>query len=49
MKILVVEGERTVGQFVTQALSKQSYTARLVGTAAAARDALAESPYDAIV
>jgi len=49
MKILVVEDERKVGQFVTQALSEQSYTARLVGTVAAARDALAESPYDAIV
>ena len=49
MKILVVEDERRVGQFVAQALSEQGYTARLVGTVAAARDALAESPYDAIV
>ncbi|WP_221031397.1 response regulator transcription factor [Actomonas aquatica] len=49
MKILVVEDERKVGQFVAQALSEQSYTSRLVGTAAAARDALADSPYDAVV
>ncbi len=49
MKILVVEDERKVGQFVAQALSEQSYTTKLVGTLAAARDALAESPYDAIV
>ena len=49
MKILVVEDERKVGQFVANALMEQSYTVRLVGTVAAARDALAESPYDAIV
>lgn len=49
MKVLVVEDERKVGQFVVQALTEQSYTARLVGSAAAARDALAESPYDVIV
>ena len=49
MKILIVEDERKVGQFVAQALNEQSYTARLVGSAAAARDALADSPYDAIV
>lgn len=49
MKVLVVEDERKVGQFVAQALQEQSYTAKLVGTIAAARDALADSPYDAIV
>ena len=49
MKILIVEDERKVGQFVTKALQEQSYTTNLVGTLAAARNALAESPYDVIV
>jgi DNA-binding response OmpR family regulator len=49
MKILIVEDERKVGQFVEKALGEQAYTTRLVGTCAAARDALSESPYDAIV
>lgn len=49
MKALIVEDERKVGQFVAQALAEQSYTAKLVGSAAAARDALADSPYDVIV
>ena len=49
MKILIVEDERRVGQFIERALSEQSYSARLVTTCAQARDALAESPYDAII
>jgi DNA-binding response OmpR family regulator len=49
MKILVVEDERRVGLFVEKALNEQNYAARLVGSCAAARDALAESPYDAVV
>lgn len=49
MKVLIVENERKVGQFVERALVEQAYTARLVGTCAEARDALAESPYDAVV
>ncbi|EIQ00780.1 response regulator with CheY-like receiver domain and winged-helix DNA-binding domain [Opitutaceae bacterium TAV1] len=49
MKILIVEDERKVGQFVERALAEQHYTPHLVGTCAAASDALAESPYDAIV
>lgn len=49
MKILVVEDERKMGQFVVQALTEQSYTVSLVGTVAAANDAIAESPYDAII
>ncbi|MCC5024917.1 MAG: response regulator transcription factor [Candidatus Synoicihabitans palmerolidicus] len=49
MKILVVEDERKEGQFVAQALSEQTYTTKWVGSVAAARDALAESPYDVIV
>lgn len=49
MKILVVEDERRVGQFVERALIEQSYTVRCVNTCATARDALAESPYDVVV
>ncbi len=49
MKILIVEDERKVAQFVESALSEQSYTVRVTGSCAAARDALAESSYDAIV
>lgn len=49
MKILIVEDERKVAQFVERALSEQSYTTRVAGSCAAARDALAESPYDAVV
>ncbi|MBP6863871.1 MAG: response regulator transcription factor [Candidatus Didemnitutus sp.] len=49
MKILIVEDERKVGQFIEQALREQAYTVRVTPTLAAARDALAESPYDAVV
>lgn len=49
MKVLVVEDERKVAQFIAQALVEQSYTPRVARTCAAARDALAESPYDAII
>lgn len=49
MKILVVEDERKVGSFIEKALIEQAYTAKRVGTCTAARDALAESPYDAII
>lgn len=49
MRILVVEDDRKVGQFVTQALSEQSYMVRLVGSISAARDALAETPFDLVV
>ncbi|MBA3849038.1 MAG: two-component system response regulator QseB [Opitutus sp.] len=49
MKILVVEDERKVGKFVENALGEQAYTVKHVTTCAAARDALAEAPYDAVV
>jgi len=49
MKVLIVEDERKVGQFIERALTEQSHTARLVGSCAAARDALAESAYDAVI
>jgi two-component system copper resistance phosphate regulon response regulator CusR len=49
MKILIVEDESRVSRFVERALSEQAYTVRVVANCAAARDALAESPYDAVV
>jgi two-component system copper resistance phosphate regulon response regulator CusR len=49
MKILVVEDERKVGRFIESALTEQAHAVRRVETAAAARDALADSPFDAIV
>jgi two-component system copper resistance phosphate regulon response regulator CusR len=49
MKILIVEDERKVSGFIERALREQAYTVGLAGTCAAARDALAESPYDAVV
>ena len=49
MKILIVEDERRVARFIERALQEQAYTVQVAGTCAAARDALAESPFDAIV
>jgi len=49
MKILVVEDQSRVGQFVEKALAEQNYSARIVGTCAAARDALSEEPYGAVI
>jgi DNA-binding response OmpR family regulator len=49
MKILIVEDQRKVGNFVEKALAEQNYTARVAISCAAARDALAESPYDVVV
>ncbi len=49
MKILIVEDEARVGRFIERALGEQAYTTQLVGRCDAARDALADSPFDAIV
>jgi len=49
MKILIVEDQRRVGRFVEKALIEQNYVAHVAGSCAAAWDALAESPYDAVV
>ncbi|HEY1108389.1 MAG TPA: response regulator transcription factor [Opitutaceae bacterium] len=49
MKILIVEDERKVGRFVERALAEQAYTTSVANSCAAARDALAESPYDAVI
>jgi DNA-binding response OmpR family regulator len=49
MKILIVEDQKRVGRFVEKALAEQNYTAFLAGSCAAARDAVAEAPYDVVV
>lgn len=49
MKILIVEDERKVGRFVERALTEQAYTTAVASSCAAARDALAESPFDAVI
>jgi DNA-binding response OmpR family regulator len=49
MKILIVEDERRVARFIERALHECAYTVSVAGSCAAARDLLAESPYDAVV
>lgn len=49
MKILIVEDEEKVGRFIERALAEHAYTVKLVSTCREARDALADSPVDAIV
>ncbi|EDY20667.1 two component transcriptional regulator, winged helix family [Chthoniobacter flavus Ellin428] len=49
MRILIVEDDRKVGQFIERGLSEVAYSGTLVRTCAEARDTLADSPYDAIV
>jgi DNA-binding response OmpR family regulator len=49
MKILIVEDERRVAQFVERALAELSHTTRAVHSCADARDALADTPYDAVI
>lgn len=49
MKILIVEDERRVARFIERALHECAYTVAVAGSCAAARDLLAESPYDAVV
>ena len=49
MKILVVEDQRSLGQFLKKSLTEQSYTVTWVQRCAEARDALCESKYDVIV
>ena len=49
MKVLIVEDERRLGEFLKQALSECRYTANWVRTRKEAADALAETPYDVIV
>jgi DNA-binding response OmpR family regulator len=49
MKVLVVEDQQRLGQFLERGLREATYTVRWVRTCKDALDALAESPYDVIV
>ena len=49
MKILIVEDERRLGQFIKKGLTERSYTATWVPTCREARDALCETGYDTII
>jgi DNA-binding response OmpR family regulator len=49
MKILVVEDQRRLGRLLKQGLAEAGYTVQLADCCAAARDALCDTGYDAIV
>lgn len=49
MKILIVEDQRRLGQFLKRGLSERSYTVTWVQTCREARDVLCESSYDVII
>ncbi len=49
MKVLVVEDDRKVGQFIQKGLLEVAYTATLARSCKEARDILSESHFDAIV
>src|SRR6266567_9236360 len=49
MKVLVIEDEPRLGQFLERGLKECTYTVRWVRTCKDALDVLAESPYDVIV
>ena len=49
MKVLIVEDDRKVGQFIQKGLQEVSYTAKVARTCQEARDALCETHYDVIV
>ncbi len=49
MKILIVEDQRRLGQFLKKSLSERTYTVTCVHSCKEARDALCETGYDAIV
>ena len=49
MKVLIVEDQHRLGQFLEKGLKEVAYTPKWVRTCADARDALADSPFDVIV
>ena len=49
MKILIVEDQRRLGQFLKKSLMERSYTATWVQSCREARDALCETNYDVIL
>lgn len=49
MKILIVEDQRRLGQFLKKSLTERAYTVTWVQNCAQARDALCETSYDSVV
>jgi DNA-binding response OmpR family regulator len=49
MKILIVEDQYRLGDFLRRGLSEHAYTVKWTQTCSGARDALAESSYDLII
>ncbi len=49
MKILIVEDQRRLGEFLKKSLTEHAYTATWVQTCREARDALCETAYDVIL
>jgi DNA-binding response OmpR family regulator len=49
MKVLIVEDQRKLAQILKQGLTEAGYAAGVAASCAAARDALCDSSYDAIV
>lgn len=49
VKILIVEDQRRLGQFLKKGLAERSYTVTWVQSCREARDALCETGYDAII
>ena len=49
VKILIVEDQRRLGQFLKRSLTEHAYTATWVQTCREARDALCETGYDVII
>jgi DNA-binding response OmpR family regulator len=49
LKVLIVEDQLRLGEFLRQALAECSHTATWVRTCKEASDALADTPYDAVV
>jgi DNA-binding response OmpR family regulator len=49
VKILIVEDQRRLGQFLKKGLSEHTYTTTWVQTCREARDALCETKYDVII
>lgn len=49
MRVMIVEDEQRLGEFLRQGLSERAYIVSLVGTCQEARDELAENHYDVII
>jgi DNA-binding response OmpR family regulator len=49
MKILVVEDQERLAEFLRRSLSERSYTLVVVGSCAAANDAISETSFDVVV